>query len=177
MGSKSPHWTGTANSPATFGHFGAAGSMLWVDPAAGCGLVALTDRAFDDWPDALAAWSELSDAVVAEWAGARGVMYSLGDRVRCSHTAEDGLPLVRYGFVRSMADATGPVVVMFDGEIGGEEISIDQLEPVTVTSLDLCLDGDGLLDDPELRRGLAPLWQAEAEDAGLDVAGVDPPQR
>jgi hypothetical protein len=100
------------------------------------------------------------------------MMYSLGDRVRVSLTAEDGLPLVRYGFVRSVAEATGPVVVMFDGEIGGEEIAIDQLEPVTVTSLDLRLEGAGLLDDPELRRGLAPLWQAEAEDAGLDVDGM-----
>jgi hypothetical protein len=44
--------------------------MLWVDPAAGCGLVALTDRRFDVWPDALARWSELSDAVVAEATGA-----------------------------------------------------------------------------------------------------------
>jgi CubicO group peptidase (beta-lactamase class C family) len=69
-GEKWPHWTGERNSPATFGHFGAAGSMLWVDPDARCGLVALTDRAFDDWPGALAAWSELSDAVVAEWVGA-----------------------------------------------------------------------------------------------------------
>jgi hypothetical protein len=96
-------------------------------------------------------------------------MYSLGDRVRVSLTAEDGLPLMRYGFVRSMADASGPVVVMLDGEISGEEIALDQLEPVTVTSLDLRLEADGLLDDPELRRGLAPLWQAEAEDAGLAV--------
>ena len=48
-GDKSPHWTGTTNSPATFGHFGGAGTMMWVDPAAGCGLVALTDRPFDDW--------------------------------------------------------------------------------------------------------------------------------
>lgn len=104
--------------------------------------------------------------------GFHDVTYSLGDRVRVSLTAEDGLPLVRYGFVRSVTDGSGPVVVMFDGEIGGEEIDLDQLEPVTVTSLDLCLEGDGLLDDPELRRGLAPLWQAEAEDAGLDVGGV-----
>ena len=68
-GEKSPHWTGTTNSPATFGHFGAAGSMLWVDPGAGCALVALTDRAFDDWPEALQQWSTLSDAVIAEWVG------------------------------------------------------------------------------------------------------------
>jgi CubicO group peptidase (beta-lactamase class C family) len=69
-GEKSPHWTGTTNSTATFGHFGAAGSMLWVDPVAECAVVALTDRAFDDWPDALGEWTTLSDAVISEWAGA-----------------------------------------------------------------------------------------------------------
>lgn len=69
-GEKSPHWTGTTNSTATFGHFGAAGSMLWVDPVAECALVALTDRAFDDWPEALGAWTGLSDAVISESAGA-----------------------------------------------------------------------------------------------------------
>jgi hypothetical protein len=30
----------------------------------------LTDRPFDDWPDALGEWSSLSDAVITEWAGA-----------------------------------------------------------------------------------------------------------
>ena len=74
-GDKSPHWTGTTNSPATYGHFGAAGTMLWVDPAAGVGLVALTDRSFDDWAvEAKRSWRELSDAVVADvgTAGAAG---------------------------------------------------------------------------------------------------------
>ena len=32
---KVPHWTGTSNSPRTFGHFGGAGSFIWVDPEAG----------------------------------------------------------------------------------------------------------------------------------------------
>lgn len=68
-GSKFPHWTGITNSPATFGHFGASGTMLWVDPEAGCGLAALTDRRFDEWPDALEHWRRLSDAAVAESAG------------------------------------------------------------------------------------------------------------
>ena len=66
-GEKSPHWTGTANSSAAFGHFGGAGTMMWVDPVAGCGVVALTDRAFDDWPDAIATWRAFSDDVVAEY--------------------------------------------------------------------------------------------------------------
>ncbi|MCL2781246.1 MAG: beta-lactamase family protein [Actinomycetia bacterium] len=59
---KSPHWTGARNSPATFGHFGQAGTMFWVDPAAGLGLVALTDTSFGPW--AASAWPALSDAVL-----------------------------------------------------------------------------------------------------------------
>ena len=60
---KSPHWTGSRNSPRTFGHFGASGTFLWVDPAIGRALVVLTDRDFGRW--ALDAWPVLSDAVIA----------------------------------------------------------------------------------------------------------------
>jgi CubicO group peptidase (beta-lactamase class C family) len=60
---KSPHWTGAANSPGTFGHFGRSGTFLWVDPAAGLACVVLTDRDFDDW--AKHAWPALADAVLA----------------------------------------------------------------------------------------------------------------
>lgn len=60
---KDPHWTGATNSAATFGHFGAAGTFLWVDPAIDLALVVLTDRAFGPW--ATTAWPRLSDAVVA----------------------------------------------------------------------------------------------------------------
>ena len=35
---KSPHWTGSANSPATFGHFGQSGTFIWADPVAGTGV-------------------------------------------------------------------------------------------------------------------------------------------
>lgn len=61
---KDPHWTGSRNSPRTFGHFGGAGTFLWVDPEAGAALACLTDREFGDW--ALEAWPPLSDAVLAE---------------------------------------------------------------------------------------------------------------
>ena len=60
---KDPHWTGTRNSPATFGHFGASGTFLWVDPVADLALACLTERAFGPW--ALEAWPALSDAVLA----------------------------------------------------------------------------------------------------------------
>jgi CubicO group peptidase (beta-lactamase class C family) len=61
---KSPHWTGTLASARTFGHFGAAGTFLLVDPDAGLALGVLTDREFGDW--AKDAWPALSDAVVRE---------------------------------------------------------------------------------------------------------------
>lgn len=60
---KHPHWTGSANSPATFGHFGQGGTMFWVDPAARLALVALSDEPFGPW--AVQAWPALSDAVLA----------------------------------------------------------------------------------------------------------------
>jgi CubicO group peptidase (beta-lactamase class C family) len=61
---KSPHWTGTHNSQRTFGHFGASGTFLWVDPDAGAACGVLTDRRFGDW--AKEAWPPFSDAVLAE---------------------------------------------------------------------------------------------------------------
>jgi len=66
-GAKSPHWTGSSNSAATFGHFGGSGTMLWVDPSIDTGVVALTDRRFTEWSaEALTVWPEFSNAVVAE---------------------------------------------------------------------------------------------------------------
>lgn len=59
---KSPHWTGSRNSPATFGHFGAAGTFLWVDPVASAALVCLTDRPFGPW--AVDVWPALADDVL-----------------------------------------------------------------------------------------------------------------
>jgi CubicO group peptidase (beta-lactamase class C family) len=68
---KAPHWTPTTASAATFGHFGAAGTFLWVDPVAGVACAALTDRPFGPW--ALEAWPAFGDAVLAE-VGASGTV-------------------------------------------------------------------------------------------------------
>jgi CubicO group peptidase (beta-lactamase class C family) len=64
---KHPHWTGAANSPSTFGHFGRSGTFLWVDPVARASLVVLTTRDFGPW--AAEAWPVLSDAVLREHLG------------------------------------------------------------------------------------------------------------
>ncbi|MGO9500245.1 MAG: serine hydrolase domain-containing protein [Streptosporangiaceae bacterium] len=64
---KVPHWTGSLNSPQTFGHFGRSGSFLWVDPVAGIACAGLADRDFGPW--AAQAWPRLSDDVLAAYAG------------------------------------------------------------------------------------------------------------
>lgn len=60
---KAPHWTGASNSPRTFGHFGQAGTFLWVDPELEASCVVLTDRPFGPWAKPL--WSEFNDVVVS----------------------------------------------------------------------------------------------------------------
>jgi len=70
-GDKQPHWMGTTNSHRAFGHFGGAGTLLWVDLGVvhdhGVACVALTDRPFDEWADtALRVWPELSDALIGD---------------------------------------------------------------------------------------------------------------
>jgi len=66
-GTKRPHWTGNANSPATFGHFGQSGGFLWVDPVAQVACAVLTGRLFGPW--AAERWPALADAVLREVAG------------------------------------------------------------------------------------------------------------
>ena len=63
---KEPHWTGTSLSPATFGHFGRAGSFLWVDPQAGIGCAELASSPFGAW--AKRGWPPLADAVIGRYA-------------------------------------------------------------------------------------------------------------
>lgn len=67
---KSPHWTGTCNSAATFGHFGGSGSFLWVDPEVELACAVLSGRDFGPW--AVGAWPAFSDAVLAEEAATTG---------------------------------------------------------------------------------------------------------
>ena len=62
---KDPHWTGSLNSPHTFGHFGQSGSFLWVDPAHDLACVSLSDNDFGPW--AMENWPLLSNAAIEEF--------------------------------------------------------------------------------------------------------------
>lgn len=58
-GAKSPHWTGDGMPEDTVGHFGMAGTYLWV--AGDQAMVALTDREFGDWAKPL--WQATNTAI------------------------------------------------------------------------------------------------------------------
>src|SRR4029450_3947916 len=86
------------------------------------------------------------------------VSFQAGDRVRWETTGEDGLPLIRYGFVGSY-DGNGHVTVMLDSDLTGDTVvDLGQLAPVSITSVELCLNGADLLDDPSLRQGRVCPW-------------------
>ena len=99
--------------------------------------------------------------------------FQAGARVRWETTGEDGLPLIRYGFVGSY-DGNGHATVMLDGDLTGDiVVDLSQLAPVSITSVELCLTGSDLLEDPSLRQGLVNLWSAEVDEAGLEIRALE----
>jgi CubicO group peptidase (beta-lactamase class C family) len=62
---KRPHWMGDRRSEAAFGHFGASGCFLWVDPDVGLAAAAVSDRAFEEDKWAMATWPAWSDRLPA----------------------------------------------------------------------------------------------------------------
>ncbi len=64
-GHKDPHWTGSLNSPRTFGHFGQSGSFLWVDPEAapgGLSAAFLSSKPFSE--EHVRVWPSLNDLLI-----------------------------------------------------------------------------------------------------------------
>ncbi len=95
-----------------------------------------------------------------------------GDRIRWETTDDDGLPMVRYGFVGGVSQ-NGTAVVMLDGDLKGNTVvRVSEIERVSITNVELRLTGSDLLDDPSLRQGLVQMWSAEADQAGLEVNAV-----
>jgi CubicO group peptidase (beta-lactamase class C family) len=64
-GTRQPHWAGGSVSPSANTHFGASGTLAWLDRERGIGLVALANRgSYSGWAMRSGGWSTLSDAVV-----------------------------------------------------------------------------------------------------------------
>lgn len=98
--------------------------------------------------------------------------YRNGERIKVRTLDDDGLPIVRYGTVGATLPADGPVVVMFDDLLGGDIVDRSEIEPVSVDTIELELTGRDLCDDARLRAGLADMWRAEADLAGLSIGAV-----
>jgi beta-lactamase class C len=66
-GTKRRHWTGDYTSPATFCHWGAAGTLVWSDPTRQLTVAAFGNRlTVKGWPFyPVARWARLSNAIVA----------------------------------------------------------------------------------------------------------------
>lgn len=59
-GSKENHWTGKSMPEETAGHFGMAGTYLWIIPGHSA-MVTLTDKKFGDWAKPL--WSDFNEEI------------------------------------------------------------------------------------------------------------------
>ncbi|MGA0862590.1 MAG: hypothetical protein ACO3RB_01730 [Ilumatobacteraceae bacterium] len=97
-----------------------------------------------------------------------------GDRIKVSTVDDDGLPIVRYGTVGASLPDAGPVVVEFDDMLGGDIVDRSEVVAVRVDTVELVLNGPDLVSEATLRRGLADMWRAEADLAGLDIGVVHP---
>lgn len=97
-----------------------------------------------------------------------------GDRICVRTVDDDGLPIVRYGTVGGELPSNGPIVVMFDDLLGGDIVDRSEVRLVSLDSLELRLNGSDLVSDPEVRSGLAHMWLAESDLAGLPVMAIFP---
>jgi CubicO group peptidase (beta-lactamase class C family) len=61
-GTKDPHWVPKETSPGSFGHAGASGCLVWVDPAADIAWALLGPRTFDAW---WLSWAPIGSAILA----------------------------------------------------------------------------------------------------------------
>jgi CubicO group peptidase (beta-lactamase class C family) len=65
-GDKTKHWTGDLASPATFCHFGAAGTLLWADPERDLVVALFANRmTYRLWPFSPPRWARLNNELVA----------------------------------------------------------------------------------------------------------------
>ena len=95
-----------------------------------------------------------------------------GERI-CVRTVDDeGIPIVRYGTVAADNRTTGPVAVFFDDLSGSDLVDISEVHRIDYDTVELRFDGSDLFDNPALRAGLATMWRAEADLAGLRVDAI-----
>ena len=66
-GGKRRHWTGDYTSPATYCHWGSAGTLVWSDPVQRLTVAMFGNRTtYSQWPyQPTARWARLSNSIIA----------------------------------------------------------------------------------------------------------------
>lgn len=95
-----------------------------------------------------------------------------GDRVMVRTVDDDELPILRYGNVCEQSNDDGPIVVIYDDMSGTDIVDASEVSLVDITTIELVLHGFDLSADPDLRQGLAAMWRAEADVAGVSVLSM-----
>lgn len=106
--------------------------------------------------------------------GADTMRRQAGDRVRVRTVDDSGIPIIRYGTVQDTTVDDGPLVVVFDDSPIGDIVDVSEVEDVDVLSIELVLNGVDLSLDPDLRQGLAAMWRAEVDLAGVEILSMFP---
>jgi hypothetical protein len=101
-----------------------------------------------------------------------------GDRVRVQCVDSTGAPSYEYGFLESIEPDRTSAIVIVDHALQPWRVSLEHVAAVAITTVELCLDSNDMFrsigHDATLRRDLVHRWLAEAEEAGLDLEGVEP---
>ena len=58
-----------------------------------------------------------------------------GERICARTTCDDGFPIVRYGTVNAVVAANGPLIVVFDDDMGANLVDLSEVEILSITSI------------------------------------------
>jgi len=104
------------------------------------------------------------------------MMFRTGDRVRVTRKSPEGAPAFEYGFLERIDDGRTHAVVLLDDELSPQRVALADIAPIEIATVELCIDTNNMetapSGEPALRDELIVLWQAEAEQAGIDVESL-----
>jgi len=100
-------------------------------------------------------------------------MFRTGDRVRVTRRSPEGTPAFEYGFLERIDDGRTHAVVLLDDDLRPQRVALADIAPIEIATVELCIDTKNMetapAGEPALRDELVVLWQAEAEQAGIDI--------
>ena len=104
------------------------------------------------------------------------MMFRTGDRVRVTRRSPDGAHVFEYGFLERIDSGRTHAIVLLDDELSPQRVALADIAPIAIATVELCIDTNHMetapSGEPALRDELVVLWQAEAEQAGINVESL-----